>query len=160
MCPGRFPFWAVGAGVYGARVGTTRMTSIGVAAAVAAVLGLFAPWARSGSTDRSSVDLLRSAGVLDVISGWQRPMAVVAWYLVILLTAAALVALAWGRVRASAVALLPLGPALTGALVIVARSPLPLRWGAVVTTGLGLTATVAASLVLIQGANWWKDMAQ
>ncbi len=130
---------------------------VGVGAGLAAAVGLLAPWARSGSVDRSSVDLLRSAGILDVISGWQRPATILAWYLVVLLAAAALVAAAWGRTRLSALVLFPVGPALLVALVIVVRSPLPVRWGAVMSTGFGLTATTAAGLILMRGAIRRKD---
>ncbi len=119
-------------------------------AGLAAALSLVAPWARSGTRDQSSVDLLRSAGVLDVITGWQRSATVATWYGVVVLVAISLVALAWGRSTLSAAVLVPVGPAVFFAAVIVSRSPLPLRWGAVAGSLCGLTATASAILILMR----------
>ncbi len=125
-----------------------------------AALTLLAPWAGSGDTDRSSIQLLRSAGVLEVISGWQRPAAVLAWYLVVVLAAAALVAVAWGRPIVAGWALLPIGPAMLVAAVIVTRSALPVRWGAIVGVSAGLIATAGAVLILMTQRSRGKGAAE
>ena len=132
----------------------------GAAAGLAAALTLLAPWARSGTTDHSSIDLLDSAGALDVISGWQRPAALLAWYLVVVSAATALLAVAWGRTTVGALALLPMGPIMTVAAVIVGRSSLPLRWGALAGVIAGLTATTVALLILMRSDSRRKEAAR
>lgn len=138
---------------------TTRLRWAGASAGLLAALALLAPWAGSGTTNRSSIELLTSAGVLDLITGWQKPAAILAWYLVVVLAAVAVVAIAWGRTTAGAAALLPIGPAMMVSAAIVARSPLPLRWGALVGVASGLTATAVAILILMKGQPSGKDTA-
>ncbi len=138
----------------------SRLGWWGTTAGLLAAFALLAPWARSGDTDRSSIELLGSAGVLEVISGWQRPAAVLAWYLVVVLAAAALVAVAWQRPIVAAWALLPIGPAMLAAAVIVARSSLPVRWGAVAGVLAGLMATTGAILILMTHESRGKGTAE
>jgi len=145
---------------YPARVGTTRLGWVGAGAGLLAALALLAPWAGSGSTNRSSIELLTSAGVLDVISGWQKPAAMLAWYVVVVLAAIAVVSIAWGRATVGAVAMLPIGPAMMVSAAIVAHSSLPLRWGALAGVASGLTATVAAVLILMRDPSSGKEAAQ
>jgi len=133
---------------------------VGAGAGLLGALALLAPWAGSGTTDRSSIELLTSAGVLDLITGWQKSAAILAWYLVVVLAAVAVVAVAWGHTTAGAAALLPIGPAMMVSAAIVARSPLPLRWGALVGVVSGLTATAVAILILMRDSSNGKDTAQ
>ena len=120
------------------------------AASVAAALALVGPWARSGTVDRSSIELLASAGALDVLSNRDHVIAVGSWYLVVLLAAGALLGAAWDRRRLTAVLVIPIGPAMAVAWWIVAAAPLTVRWGAPVGTMLGLTATGAGVLLLME----------
>lgn len=132
-------------------MGTARWRSPWVPAlvAVAAAVSLLAPWARSGRADRSSIELLATAGALDVLSTPQRVLAITGWYLVVAGAAASLIAAAWDRRSAAAALALPAGPALLIAWVIVGRSPLGVRWGAPLGAALGVTATMAGVLVLM-----------
>lgn len=124
---------------------------LAVGAGVLAVVGYFAPWARSGSVDRSSIDLLVTAGSLDLLEGPLRLLAAGAWGVVPVLVAAALLALTWHRYQLAATLLLPIGPVLTaGALIVNVQSndAFRLRWGAPIVALCALTASVAAILVL------------
>ena len=120
-----------------------------VTAALTAV-SLLLPWSRSGDNDRSSIELLRTAGVLDVVSTSTRWLLVSAWFLVIVLAAGSILAAGWHRLHLAAIAAVPLAPAVVVAVVVVLRSPLPVRWGAIVGCAAGLTATARSSVILIR----------
>jgi len=124
-----------------------------VAAAAGAVGLLFAPWGRSGEVGRSSIQLLRSATVLDVLSDMERIALLLLWLAVIVAVAGALVASSWGRPRLVAGLLIPLGPALVFAALVVTRSPLRVQWGAGASATLGLTASALGGLILIGSAS-------
>lgn len=121
---------------------------IAVGAGLVTVAALLCPWARSGTVDRSSIELLGSASALDVLGDGERAAVVVGWFLVVVLVAGALVAAAWGRPSLGAVLALPIGPAMAIAWWAVAASPLMVRWGAPMGTISGLTASAAGALVL------------
>lgn len=113
------------------------------------IVALLCPWARSGTVDRSSIELLGSASALDVLTDGQRIVAAGAWFTVVALGAGALVAAAWGRRTIVAVMALPVGPAMVAAWLAVQSSPLMVRWGAPMGTVTGVTASIAAILVLL-----------
>ena len=121
-----------------------------------AALSLLLPWSESGGNDRNSIQLVRSAGVVDAISDSTRWLLVGAWGVVVVLAAGSIVAMAWGRVRLTALLGTPLGLAMIVAAVIVERSPLPLRWGAIVGCGAGLVAAVRSGVILMgnDDATW------
>lgn len=131
-------------------VARLRSPWVPVAASLAGAASLVGPWARSGRVDRSSVELLATAGALDVLSGAERLAAVVAWYLVVVAAAFALVAAAWGRTTLAMWPAVLVGPALVGAWLIVARSPLTVRWAAPLGALMGLTASATGILVLMR----------
>ena len=118
-------------------------------ASVMTAVSLLLPWSRSGHNDRSSLELLRTAGVLDVVSVSTRWLLVGAWYLIIVLVAVSFVAAGWGYQRVAALAGVPLGLAMVVAAGVVQQSALPLRWGALVGCGAGLTATVRSGVILM-----------
>ena len=118
--------------------------------AVASVLCLLAPWVRSGQVDRSTVELLSSASALDLWDGREEYLALGSWFLLPLLAAGGALGAGWQRPVFSAGCVLPIGPLMALAWLAVVWSPFEARWGAFSGTGLGLTATVLAGLLLIQ----------
>ena len=85
---------------------------VAVGAGLITVGALFCPWARSGTVDRSSIELLGSASALDLFGDVERAAVVVGWFLVVVLVAGMLVAAAWGRPSLGALLALPIGPAM------------------------------------------------
>lgn len=124
------------------------MAWIVAATAVAAAFGLLLPWAESGSRSRSSIELLRSAAALDLFSTVERWLLVVAWFAVVALAAAGLIAVAWHRIELGAVTFGVIGPALVIAVVVVCRSPLGVDWGAYASSGLGVVASIGSGMLL------------
>ena len=124
------------------------MAWIVAATAVAAAFGLLLPWAESGSRSRSSIELLRSAAALDLFSTVERWLLVLAWFAVVALAAAGLIAVAWHRIELGAVAFGVIGPALVIAVVVVRRSPLGVDWGAYASSGLGVVASIGSGMLL------------
>ena len=124
------------------------MAWIVAATAVTAAFGLLLPWAESGSRSRSSIELLRSAAALDLFSTVERWLLVLAWFAVVALAAAGLIAVAWHRIELGAVAFGVIGPALVIAVVVVRRSPLGVDWGAYASSGLGVVASIGSGMLL------------
>jgi hypothetical protein len=120
------------------------------AATVSCALSLLAPWGRSGRVDRSSVELLASAGALEFLSPTEHLLLVGAWFLIFVGAAGAVVAAAWRSPRLVAASAAPMGPAMVLAWWAVGVSPLQTRWGATVGLVVGLTATAMAILLLIE----------
>ena len=118
-------------------------------AAVATALCLLTPWAGSGQVDRSTIELLGSAGALDLLEGRNEVIALAGWFAVPLLAAMAAVGAGWGRRRLTAWSALPMGPVMVMAWWAVASSPLEARWGAVLSALVGLMASSLAGLVLM-----------
>lgn len=119
-----------------------------VAVALAAAFGLLLPWAQSGTRSRSSIELLRSAGALDLFSTGERWLLVVAWFSVVAAAAAGLVAVSWHRVDLAATIIAIIGPVLVVAVLIVRRSPLTVEWGAYLSSGLGVVASIGSGMLL------------
>jgi hypothetical protein len=121
--------------------------------AVLAAVSLLAPWARSGRVDRSTIDLLSSAGALDLLTGRAEVMALASWYLVPLLAAGGAIAAGWHRQRLTGGFVLPIGPLMGLAWLAVLRSPLDTRWGAGLGVVAGLIASTLAGLLLMRPQN-------
>ncbi len=121
--------------------------------AVIAAVSLLAPWARSGRVDRSTIELLSTAGALDLLVGWAEVATLVSWYLVPVLAAAAALAAGWHRKRLTGGFVLPIGPLMGLAWFAVLRSPLESRWGAGLGVAAGLIATTLAGLLLMRPQN-------
>jgi hypothetical protein len=112
--------------------------------AVACVAVTFGPWMRSGSSRRTSYQVVRAAEELDVLRGALQPVAAAAWYFVPLVAALVLVALAAARPTAAAALLAVVGAAVALLAVKLMSGPFATDWG--VTAGLtgGLLAVAAA----------------
>lgn len=124
----------------------------GLASAVGATtaLSLVLPWVRVGGRSRSSIDLIGSAGALDVIEGGARLAVVTTWFLVPALVAFAMLAAAADRLRACALSLLPLAPGLLTVLTIAVLTARDLLvWGAYLT-GIGALTTSALAVVVLR----------
>ena len=117
--------------------------------AVLAAFGLLLPWARSGGRSRSSIELVSTAGALDVVTGWPFAALVIGWFSVVVAAAVALVLVAWGRPVAGASAAAVVGPGMIAALVAVSASPLPLAWGAWIASGFGVGASIGSGLLVL-----------
>ena len=128
------------------------MAALGVAAA----LGLLLPWATTGGRSRSTVDLVSSASALDLLDGWVRILVVGGWMLVVVGAAAGLLGVAWERPGIARAGLLVVGPALVGAAVLVAWSPLSIAWGAWVSSGMGATASIGSGLLRMTDVAQWE----
>ena len=127
------------------------------AAAVAAALCLVAPWVRSGTVDRSTIDLLSSASALDLLDGRDEIVALSAWYLVALLAAGAAISAGWQRSRLTGAFALPIGPMMILGWWAVAMSPFDTQWGAWLGAVVGVAATVLAGLLLLQSMDRRKE---
>ncbi len=119
-------------------------------AGVATACSLLLPWFRVGGPSRSTLELIASAGALDVIEGAVRVLVVAAWTLVPVSVAGALFAGAARRPRLA-------GALVAGScsLVIVVAGylalvrPSVLAWGAWVATGLAITAVAAGVTTIV-----------
>ena len=118
----------------------------GLVAGFITVTSLALPWFDILGRERSSIDILRSASVLDVIEGPVKLVAIAGWLLAPVLVSAAMFTAASGRYRIAAALLLPVGVVV---LLIVGagavRDEVDLAWGAFV----GLLAAAAASALAI-----------
>lgn len=123
-----------------------------VLAGTISVVCLVLPWVRLGVRSRSSIDLIASAGALDVITGPTKLVVVLLWLVLPILAAAAIVALAAQRTGLMAGFLLPIGPVigLVMALLILV-APTSVVWGAWLSAGFGLVASVLAVVLLAGG---------
>lgn len=124
------------------------MARASAVAAVLAIVGLLLPWAGSGTRARSTIELLAVAGALELIEPWQRVLLLGIWMAVVVSAAVGLCLITSGRMGAGASCLVPIGPVLAIALVVIARSSLTLEWGAVMATGWGVVASVGGLAVL------------
>ena len=126
-----------------------RLAAAATIAGGAAAVALVLPWVRIGGRTRSSIDLIGSAGALELIEGGVRVAVVSTWLLVPVLVAGAMLAGAADRLGLCAALLLPLGPLLAGVIVLAAvRAGDLLVWGAYLTAACAVTATALASLLL------------
>lgn len=108
------------------------------------VLGTsFMPWARSGSSSRTSYELVAAARRLDVVSGTGATLAR-GWYLVPLVVAGAWLAAALGRPLVAAVSSAVVGVATLALVVAVKASPLPADTGSNLALAAGVLALLGA----------------
>lgn len=126
---------------------------VGTVAATVTVAALHAPWGRSGRVDRTSLEILASAASVEVITGWTRWLALMAWWAVTVLVAASFVGRVVGRRRLADGCLVGLVVPVGVLGALVASSPvLATRWGLVVAVvsaaGAGVCGGVAA----------WRDV--
>jgi len=136
-------------------------TLLGTALAlgVMAVVSLLAPWGASGRVDRSLFGLVASASALDVLSGPNKFLVVAPLVFVVFDVAVGIVGAAWQRMSLVVVALLGIGPVLLAAAITVGRSPIALRWGATVSAGAGMAASVCVAIVGVAQSRRRSDHA-
>lgn len=118
----------------------------GLVAGFITVLTLVLPWFDVLGRQRSSIDIIRSASILDVIEGWVRVLVIIGWLLAPILVSIAMFVAAAGKHRTSAILLLPVG--LTTVLIVGAGlviSEVDLAWGAFV----GLLSAICTSILAI-----------
>ena len=127
------------------------MAALGVAAAC----GLLLPWVTTGGRSRSTVELMSSASALDLLDGWTRILVVGGWMLVVVGAALGLLGVAWERPGVARIGLLAVGPALVGAALLIAWSPLSIAWGAWVASGMGATASIGSGLLRMTDVAQW-----
>ncbi len=138
-----------------AEAGTSMATAAGVnaraqlvgpvvTAAGAAVVGLaaFLPWLRNGHVTRNSFQMMRTAELLDVVTG-VATVALRAWYLVPLLVGVVWFAAALDRHRITAVVGLVLAAATGAVSFVVLRSGVP--------TGVGPRLALLGAAVVVIG---------
>jgi hypothetical protein len=122
--------------------------------ALLAVAGLLGPWVYSGSRGRSSIELIGSAGALDLIEGTTRFAVVIVWLLAPVLVAAAVLAAAAQRPRLSSSLVLPLGPIIGGvaAIVLIAVRDLA-GWGVWFSGAFAIIASALAAVSMFRQAQ-------
>ncbi len=128
----------------------TRLPFVALLLGVLSTVCLVLPWVRVGSRDRSSIDLIGSAGALDIIEGATKAIVVLLWFLLPVLVAAAMLSLAAGRIRLLGWLLLPLGlilGAIVLLLLIVAGDVVV--WGAWLSAAFAVGASASAIMVLV-----------
>lgn len=120
-----------------------RVPAAAMAVALAAAVACtFAPWLRSGATDRHSYDVVRAADRLGVLDSGLQESVAAAWFFVPFVAAVALVLVTMQRHRLAAAAAASVGLGDVGLALAVSSSPRHAMWGA--RAGL-----VAGSLVLV-----------
>ena len=125
---------------------TGPLIAAGLVAGFFTVISLVLPWFDILGRNRSSIDIVRSASVLDVIEGAVKVLVIAGWLLAPVLVSAAMFLAASGRHRIAAFLLLPVG--LVTVLVVGAGlvvDEVGLAWGAFV----GLISAIAASILAI-----------
>ena len=122
----------------------------GLIAGFLTVTTLVLPWFDILGRQRSSIDILRSASVLDVIEGPVKVAVIAGWLLAPILVSAAMLLAASGRHRIAAALLLPVG--IVTMLIVGAgfvRDEVDLAWGAFVGLTTAAVASALAVLVLV-----------
>ncbi len=128
----------------------TRLPFVALLLGVLSTICLVLPWVRVGSRDRSSIDMIGSAGALDIIEGATKAIVVLLWFLLPVLVAAAMLSLAAGRIRLLGWLLVPLGlilGAIVLLLLIVAGDVV--IWGAWLSAAFAVGASASAIMVLV-----------
>ncbi len=123
-------------------------------AAFLAVVSLVFPWFVIVGRARSSIDLISSAGALDVIEGGVKVLVLVGWLIAPALVSIAMLVAASGRFRLAAGLVMPISIG----LVVVAIAGLfvdaiGLAWGAIFGGGFAALAGVFAMMVLVTARN-------
>ena len=131
------------------RLSTGPLITGGLVAGFLTVISLVLPWFDILGRERSSIDILRSASVLDVIEGGLKVVVISGWLLAPVVVSAAMLLAASGRHRTAALLLLPVG--LITVLVVGAGfivDEVGLAWGAFVGLLSALPASILAMMVL------------
>jgi len=118
------------------------------------VIGLVLPWLSTGERQRSSIDLIGSAGALDVIEGFTKAVVIAMWFLLPMLAAGSFLAFAAGRSRLAASLVLPLGPVLgliVGLLFFAVSDQV--AWGAWVSAACGICGSLLALVSLVSSSR-------
>jgi len=115
------------------------------ALAVVCAATTFGPWLQSGSSRRTSYEVVRAAEDLDVLHGWVQPAAAAAWYFVPLLAALVVLAAVLERTVLAAGLLAVTGLAVALLALKLILGPFSTDWGA--SAGLigGTVAVLAAA---------------
>lgn len=129
------------------------LMGIALISGVLGAVSMVGPWAASGRVDRSMFELISSASALDLLTGFEKGVVLAAVLVVTTSVAVALIAAAWSRRRAAAIALVGPGPILLASALVVARSPLALAWGAVAGSAAGIAGSISAIIVLRIGVQ-------
>jgi len=115
-----------------------------------AAVTLVLPWLTISGRSRSTIDLISSAGALDVLDGFWKVLVIAGWFLFPATVAAAMLLAASGRLRIAAWLTLPL--ALLLALLVIGLRLLlgegTIAWGAWLTGLFAAAATGSAIMVL------------
>jgi hypothetical protein len=117
--------------------------------AIACVLATFGPWLRSGSSHRSSYDVIRAAEDLDVLHGWVQPTAAAGWYFVPLVAVLVLLATVADRPLPADVLLAVTGLAVTFLAVRLTFGRFSTDWGTRMGLASGIVAVVASAESMI-----------
>jgi len=123
---------------------------VAVGAGFFTVTTLVLPWFVVAGRARSSIDLISSAGALDVIDGGVRILVIGLWLVVPVLAAIALILFAARRVRASMILTLTVSLAVLVVLVLgLIVDMVGLAWGAWVAAACSIIAMGCAMMALV-----------
>ena len=122
--------------------------AVALVCAFVAAVSLVLPWlAIGGGPARSTIDLIGSAGALDLLRGGERVAVIAAWTAAPIAVAIALVAAPFGRRRLAAAVVAVVGLVLVvAAVLIVTNDFVRLGWGGVVGGVAGAGAMVFGTL--------------
>ncbi|QXC63130.1 hypothetical protein KSP35_10290 [Aquihabitans sp. G128] len=109
-----------------------------------AVASTFAPWLRSGSSERTSYQVVQAAVRLEVLDPTPQAVASAVWAFVPLVAVAALFAAVRGRVRPAAALAGGVGVVVAAFAAVVRSAPEASAWGATAGLASGLALVVAA----------------
>jgi len=129
--------------------GVLRSRWLPVSFALLSVASLLCPWAASGLVERSSLELLRSATALDVLSDGANALLLTSWFSVFALAAAMVLAAAWHRPRLMAWCGVPIGPMMVTAGTVILVSPFSTVWGAPMGMASGVATAVSCGAMLM-----------
>lgn len=117
-------------------------------AGVALVVGTFLPWLRTGSTSRSSYDLLGLVGRLDIAPDGPATMLIRGWPFVPLLVTTAVVLAWWRRRRAALVVAVPAALYAGGIAAVLAVG----ASGTAIDVGVGPWTSATAGVLFLAAA--------
>ncbi|NNC81663.1 MAG: hypothetical protein HKN94_16080 [Acidimicrobiales bacterium] len=127
-----------------------RWAVVALSSGFLAAVTLVLPWLTISGRSRSTIDLIGSAGALDVLNGFWKALVITGWFLFPATVAAAMLVAASGRLRIAAWLVLPLA-VLLAVLVVGLRLLLgegTIAWGAWLTGLFAAAATGSAIMVL------------
>ena len=125
------------------------LIALALASGFLAVVSLVLPWFDVLGKERSSIDLVSSAGALDVIEGGVKVLVLLGWFSAPLFVSVAMLVAASGRHRVAALVLLPVGLVLVGVFVVgVFVDDVGIAWGAIFGVVFAAASTAIAAVVL------------